>query len=329
MKLASLVLTLALSPVGGDAGKAELIEPVARIWNEGPHNAFTDLIRHDGRWLCVFREGTGHAAGAGKIRVIQSKDGKEWTSAALIEQKDVDLRDPHICVAADGRLMIVGGAALPPTRDPVKDHFSFVSFSKDGKDWTAPRRVLESWHWLWRVTWHKNRAYGVAYSFPPEKKERKYAAHLFAGDDGVGYKKVTTFEVPQATEATVRFDGDTMLCLQRRDGKPNTAQLGISAAPYTKWAWHDLGLYFGGPNFIQAKNGVWWAVGRIIEDKKAQTVLCRLDVKAGKLTPVLTFPSGGDTSYAGLAWNGNELWISYYSSHEGKSSIYLAKVRVP
>jgi hypothetical protein len=49
------------------------------------------------------------------------------------------------------------------------------------------------------------------------------------------------------------------------------------------------------------------------------------------LEPLIIFPSGGDTSYAGIADAGNdELLVSYYSSHEekGKTSIYLARVRV-
>jgi hypothetical protein len=44
--------------------------------------------------------------------------------------------------------------------------------------------------------------------------------------------------------------------------------------------------------------------------------------------PVLTVPSGGDCSYPGLAWHDGLLWMSYYSSHEGKSSIYLARIRL-
>lgn len=312
---------------GGEASDVKLVEPVARIWDKGPHNAFTDLIRHQDRWLCVFREGKGHAAGAGEIRVIASKDGKTWASIALIAQKDIDLRDPHISVASDGRLMIIGGAAVPASRDPLKDHYSFASFSKDGVAWTEPQRVSDSWHWLWRVTWHKGTAYGVAY-ISKGGKDRKYQASLFNGKDGASFKKVTDFDLPQATEATLRFDGDTLLCLQRRDGSPNSAHLGISQVPYTTWKWHDLGQYFGGPDFIQAKDGSWWACGRILEKGKHQTALCRLDVKSGKLLPVLTLPSGGDNSYPGMVWNGDELWISYYSSHEGKSNIYLAKVKV-
>ncbi len=44
------------------------------------------------------------------------------------------------------------------------------------------------------------------------------------------------------------------------------------------------------------------------------------------MTNLLLFPSGGDTSYPGLVWDKNQLWMSYFSSHEGKSAIYLARV---
>ena len=47
------------------------------------------------------------------------------------------------------------------------------------------------------------------------------------------------------------------------------------------------------------------------------------------LTPILELPSGGDCSYPGLVWHEGHLWVSYYSSHEGKASIYIAKVRLP
>ena len=60
-----------------------------------------------------------------------------------------------------------------------------------------------------------------------------------------------------------------------------------------------------------------------------RTSLSWLDPKNATLTEVLKLPSGGDTSYAGLVWHEGLLWISYYSSHEGKSRIYLAKVKIP
>jgi hypothetical protein len=323
MKTAVLLATL----LTAQPPQAELAEPVRKIWDQGPHNAFTDLIRFQERWYCVFREGKDHAKGAGTIRAITSTDGKTWESAALLEWPGVDLRDPHICVTPKGELMINGGAAEPPTRDPVKDHYSFVSFSKDGRRWSKPERVGPSWHWFWRVTWHGDQAYSVAYHWDPMDR-KKDTAILFRGQDGVKYDKVTTFDLVNPTEATLRVNSDKLICLQRRDRTPNSAQLGTSEPPYTKWTWKDLGRYFGGPNLIKGPDGIWWATGRIIDKGKAQTVLAHLDVEAGKLTPVLTFPSGGDTSYPGMVWHDDLLWISYYSSHEGKTSIYLAKVKI-
>jgi hypothetical protein len=307
---------------------------VQKLWDKGAHNAFTDLLRHNGRWYCAFREGTGHAAGAGTIRVLESLDGERWQPAGLVEAAGVDLRDPHLSVTPKGQLMLVGGAAEPPTRDPVKDHYSWVSFSDDGKAWTRPQRVLGSWQWLWRVTWHKGTAYGVAYGWDPKatKPPKKYRASLYQSRDGLAYEKVTDFDQPQTTEATLAFDGDVMYCLQRRDGKPNSALLGKSAPPYRAWTWKDLGVYFGGPNFLRSPDGTWWAAGRLLREGKPRTAVCRLDLKGGAgspLEPVLELPSGGDTSYPGLVWHEGQLWVSYYSSHEKRSSIYLAKARPP
>lgn len=322
-----LPLILATSALAGQGGaKYELAEPPQKIWDRGKHNAFTDLVRFKDAWFCVFREGDDHAKGAGKIRVLTSKDGKAWDSAALIEKNGVDLRDPHISVTPKGKLMIVGGAAVPPTRDPLTDHFSSVCFSENGSEWTPPEKTLESWQWLWRVRWQGDNVYGVAYR-SDSKPPRKYEGILYKGTDGKKYERVTNFDIPNTTEASLVFDGDTMICLQRRDGKPNTAMLGTSKSPYKEWTWKDLGAYFGGPHLIQTPDGDWLAVGRMTTTGKAQTVVCRLDIKDAKLTPLLTLPSGGDTSYAGLVWHDDQLWISYYSSHEGKTCIYLAKVR--
>jgi hypothetical protein len=75
------------------------------------------------------------------------------------------------------------------------------------------------------------------------------------------------------------------------------------------------------------------ADGRLIAgvrlyDGGARTAIMSIDPQTGKPTELLKLPSGGDTSYPGLVWHNSLLWISYYSSHEGKTSIYLAKVRL-
>jgi hypothetical protein len=64
-------------------------------------------------------------------------------------------------------------------------------------------------------------------------------------------------------------------------------------------------------------------------DGRTRTSLCWVDRASGRLEEALVLPSGGDSSYPGLVWHDGLLWVSYYSSHEGKSSIYLAKVKLP
>ena len=138
--------------------------------------------------------------------------------------------------------------------------------------------------------------------------------------------------VPGASEATLRFlADDTALCLLRLNNMPGAktanAHLGVARPPYTHWEWKDLGAVIGGPNMIQLPDGRFVAAVRLY-DKQVRTALCWLDPAAGKLTEFLTLPSGGDTSYAGLVLHDGLLWTSYYSSHEGKTSIYLAKVQI-
>src|SRR5688572_25301459 len=69
------------APAAAAATKAEIIE-VRKIWDEGRHNAFTDLVRWKDRWWCTFREGEDHVGGEGAIRILTSTDGGKWESAA-------------------------------------------------------------------------------------------------------------------------------------------------------------------------------------------------------------------------------------------------------
>ena len=87
-------------------------------------------------------------------------------------------------------------------------------------------------------------------------------------------------------------------------------------------------MRIGGPHMILIPDGRFVAAGRLY-DGGTRTSLCWLDPQAGTLKEFLKLPSGGDTSYAGLVWHDDLLWVSYYSSHEGKTNIYLAKVRIP
>jgi len=315
---------------------ARLVEH-RKIWDAAPHNAFTDLVRFKDRWYCVFREGAGHVSPDGAVRLLTSDSGYWWESVARIEMPGYDLRDPKVSVMPNPpRLMLLGGATVREGKQPATESQSFVAISDDGKKWGKVFWVGPTNQWLWRVTWHRSNGLGVAYDVSPTSRSaKKYGTSLLLTKNGTDYDTLVAdlYTESGPTEATLRFGEDDMLyCLQRRDGQTtNSALLGVSKKiPYSEWDWKDLGKYFGGPNFLQIPDGRWIAVGRLTNhgpDKKTKTVVCELDTAKAELKPLLDLPSGGDSSYPGLVWHDNLLWVSYYSSHEGKSAIYLARVK--
>jgi hypothetical protein len=341
-----LPVAFALLATFGATARADgpRIVSVTKIWDKAPHSAFTDLARWHDKWYCVFREADAHVGGDGKLRVLESADGKDWRPVGLVAEDGIDLRDPHLSVTPDDRLMIVAGGSVYGGSKTLRGRQPRVTFSKDARTWTPPRRVLAEGDWLWRVTWHDGKAYGVSYNAAARaSKEAKAAAKsprpvgtdpadwklkLVVSDDGVRYDTITHLGVPgHPNETTLRFLKDgTMMALVRREGGDTFGWLGTSRAPYKDWTWHATKHRFGGPNFIELPGGRLWAVSRTYPGG-ARTALARLT--RDSYEPVLTLPSGGDTSYAGMVWHDGLLWVSYYSSHEGKSSIYLAKVELP
>lgn len=317
---------------------ARLVEH-RRIWNNAPHNSATDLTHFRGKWFCVLREGTADVSTDGVIRVLVTNNGHWWEPAALLRMDGLDLRDPKLSVAPDGKhLLVVAGAAKREGSEAASMTETIIARSRDGWAWEKVSVIGAPNYWLWRVTWHKDVAYGVAYALGPDVEESNdHHSMLFSSNDGNEFEVlIPDFRPgpsPRPTEATLRFDAaDNMICLHRREGgeKP-TALLGFSRAPYDDWDWKDLGINIGAPNFIQVSAGRWIACCRmenIGPNKETKTVVCEVDLDGGALRPLLALPSNGDSGCPGLHWHDGLLWISYHSAHEGKASIYLAKVRI-
>jgi hypothetical protein len=307
-------------------GEEFRILEVKKIWDRAPHNAFTDLIRHNKQWYCAFREGDGHVSDDGKLRVIRSSDGETWQPVALMEWDGGDIRDAKLSVTSDGMLMLNGAVRFLQAVNGHQ-HQSLTWLSADGVKWEGPFDCPTGLGtWRWSATWHGGMGYSFGYSGKDE------AGCLYGTRDGKTWEVIRddVFPEPETypNETSLVFDKEGQAyCLLRRDEGSATALLGISSPPYTQWKWKDLGVRIGGPKMISLSDGRFTATVRLYEGQ-VRTSLCLLDPADGNLEECLKLPSGGDTSYAGMVEQAGDIWISYYSSHEGKTAIYLARVRI-
>lgn len=324
-----LIIFLASAAFG--RGKSEV--EVTTIWDNGTHAAFTSLIKFKGHFYCSFREGYSHifdeeGRAEGKVRILQSRNGRRWKSVALIGCEGIDLRDPKLSVTPDGRLMItIGGSVYRERRHLCSE--PMVCFSSDGRHFSAPQpieideRARTTHDWVWRVTWHEDTGYGVSYS-----SARRDTLALLRTSDGLHYDLLTKLPIRGfPNETTLRFTPDgKMLMMVRRDDADTQGYWAVSPPPYTDWQFSPMGFRIGGQDFILYDNQILLAT-RTYFTRHCKTALFRGTLK-GDWDEVFVLPSGGDTSYPGLLVEGDRLWVSYYTSasQSGKACIRLARL---
>lgn len=316
-------LLMIASTGSATAGELELIS-VNKIWDAAPHNAFTDLVRYQDQWVCGFREAPAHTGGVkdSRIRLIASADGESWQSLTTLQDARGDIRDAKFGVLPDGRLMVLTAIQLFDTSQ--QKHQSLAWFTDDLKTFDGPHEVGDPDLWTWGITFHEGTGYSIGY----RTVEPRFA-RLYKTDDGKQFETVVDdlkIKNPYPNESVIVFgDDDTAYCLLRCSGP---AQIGTAKPPYTDWKWKELGAAVGGPEMIQLSDGRLLGGGRLY-DRKVRTSLFWVDPESAKISETLQLPSGGDTSYPGMVVHDGLLHVSYYASHEGKSSIYFAKVKLP
>jgi hypothetical protein len=312
---------------------------VQKIWDNGNHSAFTSLLKCNGKYYCSFREGESHifdkdGKAEGKARIIVSDDGERWESLLLMGKKTFDLRDPKLSVTPQGKIMVLMGGSVYENKT-LKRRVPHVSFSSDGKNFTPPtpiqldKDVETGADWLWRVTWDSEGVgYGVVYS-QPNDSEGDHVISLVKTVDGANYQLVAKLDVTgNPNEATVRmFPDKRMGIMVRRESDDQKGYWGVSSPPYTEWTWTKMEMRLGGQDFIVLENGKIIAGTRSHYIPSFPKTVLLAGNDQGKFQEIYVLPSGGDTSYPGLLIEGDELWVSYYSTHEtGKAAVYLAKL---
>jgi hypothetical protein len=322
-----LLLALFLLSLTAPAAPPQLLESKL-IWKKGSDPALTDLARWRDAWWCVFRESSGlFKKPDGKIRIVTSRDGTVWESVAFFSEKDVDFDAPRLSVTPQGRLMLVFNSDLDPGLAKPGTPQPMVAFSTDGRQWSAPKRVLEEGEELGRVTWQGETAYVVSRSkTPPDDEGRinEWILTLHKSGDGISWTSVAQLKVPDfPAEATLRFrpDGECLALVQRMR-RDKQGWLGKAKAPYTNWQWQPVGRPIGGANFLVMAKGNLIVAGQS-DQLSVITALGFLDEKGWQ--PTLALRSGFRFSYTGMVEHEGFLWISYLS-HSGE--ILLGKVQL-
>lgn len=332
-RLLSLILLLSTAKV---ASTQDINISIKQIWHNDNYCAFTSLVEYQGRYYCSFREASAHLfddqgnASQGAARIIVSNDGEHWESVTILRKQGIDLRDPKLSIMPDGRLMVVmGGSVYDSTI--LKNMYPQVSFSNDGIHFSEPQtlvidpNVCEDFEWVWRVTWHNGIGYGVSYG-----KLHNYV--LLRTTDGIHYSLVAHLDIPHNPgETTLRFtkEGDMLLMARREGGKGNQHGIwGRSSFPYTDWDFKEMNIPLGGPDFFLLDDTVVVLGTRSLYATE-KTMMLRGNLN-GQFEEVCILPSGGDdNSYTGMITVGDQLWITYYSRHEGpNAAIYLARIPI-
>jgi hypothetical protein len=303
------------------------LESVDMIWDRGPHQAFTDLIRYRDQWVCAFREAPKHDGGiqGSKIIILTSSDGKTWSLNHEFDDPRGDVRDAKLSINPHDELVLLTAMQLyGETGLEDRRHQSIAMTTPDLKTWDGPIDVTDDGYWLWGLSWNPADGYGYSIGYRAD-----FTAHLYRTRNGKSFERVANSidaKTNKPNESAIVFDGDQAYCLLRASGP---AYVGSAHSPFTEWSWKQLDQPIGGPEMIQLPDGTLLGAGRLyLPDKVRVTSLFRVDPHRGDIQELLRLPSGGDTSYPGMVLYGGKLYMSYYASHEGKSKIYFATLAV-
>lgn len=344
-----------------------------KIYNKDQHDAFTDLNRVDNQLLVCFRRATDHHSSDGRIVLQQLNLQGRSISQSIFNILNSDLRDPKIYVLHD-KSLIMTAYARETVRDADGNERTISqntywrgthSDSADSINWQHQGFFAEPFHWCWRLSWHKQHVYSLAYE---RKTENLYLYH------GANLSEFTAFERPVLSKAVhgAGYPNESDLCfihknahtqaiaIVRRDADTFTTKLGKSVAPFEMWHWQDLPIYLASPRILASNNDEFIIAARYEHgaltqlsplqkqtldyygcgnesqkyiDDELKTGLFMLNSKTEQLSFLAALPSADDNGYPGVVLDDANLdgtkglWISYYSTPEkGKTQVYVAYI---
>lgn len=338
-----------LASLGGGAAEAATparppgvaVSNLRRVYHNGEHNAFTDLVRFQGRYYLAFRScPDGHMVHpTASIIILASDDARDWRQVHRFSVALRDTRDPHFVVLRD-RLFVYTGTWYSGTTTLPRDEYDYnkqlgyAAWSDDGANWRSPVLLEGTFgHYIWRAAAFGGRVYlcgrrKIGFDVAMRGEGPKVESLMLESDDGLIFRKRAVFQEIAGDETAFLFEPDgSVVGIGRRGSRP--AQLLQARPPYTEWTRTDLERYIGGPLLV--KWGGHYLVGGRKSDPERGPKTTLSWLVDGRLHDCVEFPSGGDNSYPGFVETGpGRALVSFYSSHERDAAdkpitaIYLA-----
>jgi len=316
------------------------VSNIRRVFHNGEHNAFTDLIKFQDRYFLTFRTcPDGHMVHpTSSIIILASDDLATWQPVHQFSVRHRDTRDPHFLIFQHKLFVYTGTwysgeTTLPREQYDVNLHLGYTVYSSDGSEWSEPTMLDGTFgHYIWRAaSWN-----GKAYICGRRKHEfhvgaygepRNIDALMLESDDGLIWKKKSVFRTTGGDETAFQFDANGAATAIARGYRGGPAHVLRSVPPWTTWQATKLDRNVGGPLLIHW--GEHWVVGGRKTIDTACTSMYWLE--NDQLHEFAELPSGGDNSYPGfIALSEDRAVMSWYSSHETDAAgqtitaIYLA-----
>lgn len=286
------------------------------------HLAFTDICLYERRYWLAYREASSHHNKDGLLVILSSHDAHAWDVHSRLLASSGELRDPKFTVTPRGQLWL-NCARIN------EQGLQSLLYGLDHDQWNELAEIGEPGVWLWRTAWHHE--FGLSFGYRRPDTLQLYKVQVDRADYRLWAEQPlgelsSRYGYPNETGVTFDSQGRAF-CLLRRDADNGHALLGVSLPPYQNWRWTELDQAIGGPVLHCTHDDRLLAVVRLYQS--ARTSLCWIDYQKGKIEEAIQLPSGGDTSYAGIVWQTSErMLVSYYSSHDGHSAIYLARLHL-
>jgi len=300
----------------------QLVQPleVRKLYADGKHNAFTALVRFQDRFWLAFRSATAHNSADGEIVLLESADAQSWRESVRVNVAPDD-RDPQFLVAGKRLLLYVPGMS-------GRELTTYAVHTEDGKTWSQPQAVYQPQFILWKPLEFARRFYAGAHKKDEVSGGKGREVHLVVSDDGLDWKRISTVRAGNwESETTLHFEptGHLVAFLRQKYASP-TCQILESDPPYQQWTPRPAGVPHLSGHSAHTFRAVTYVLSRTMDYATRNTGTMIYTYTGGQLRPYCELPSGGDCSYAEAVERGDEMLVSYYSSHEGTTNVYLARV---